>query len=1392
MRYKIYLSTFLLWFLCSGVLAQTGDYKFTRLNNTQGLLHNQINCILEDSQGFMWFGTMSGLNRFDGYNFKAFRHDVRDSTSIRNNYISNLAEGPEQMLLVVTRWSGLNIYNPRTERFLSKPDNFLRKYGVPDASVEKVIKDQQGNFWFVHTREGIFKYDSHLRKTIRLAYSTADSLTIHSNQISDITEDGKGNLWLMHYDGVLEKISKTGKVIFRNYFLNRKFGQTSQGYGLFSDADGDAWIFMNNEAKGLFYFDAKKQVFTHIHHDSDKVKLNANIVRGVTQDNRHRIWVGTDHGGINLLDKKTFTVRYLVNEPDDFRSLSQNSVYSVYTNKAGIVWVGTYKEGVNYYHPDVIRFKLYQHLPANTASLPFNDINRVVEDAKGNLWLGTNGGGLIYFDRANNQFKQFQYDANDPNSLSNNIIVGLHLDRDQKLWIGTYFGGLNVYDGQKFTRYRHNPDDPSSLSDDRVWEIFEDAKRNLWVGTLGGGLDLLDRKTNTFRHHRSGRPNSVHSDFISSITEDREGYLWVATAFGVDQYNPATGVFKHFVNRNNNPQGLSNNNVTTVIEDSRGLIWMGTNEGLNLYDKRCNAFRSFRQEDGLLDNSILGIVEDNQHNLWVSTPKGLSSLIIGRKQDGGFDFSFKSYDQQDGLQDKAFNNNAAWKTKRGELVFGGADGFNIFQPERITRNKAIPVLVFTDFEIFNRSIGVGDTLNGRVVLEKAITGKKEITLKYHENMFSVAFAALDYLQPEKNRYVYHLDGFSDEWLAVDSKLRKVTFTNLDPGNYVLRVKAANNDGIWNQEGIQLKITILPPFWQSKPAIAAYVMVVLLLLWLARHFLVERERLRFRIVQERQEAKRRHELDVMKIKFFTNVSHEFRTPLTLILTPLEKIIKNTTDEGQKSHLLLMHRNARRLLNLVNQLLDFRRMEVQEIHLQPTKADIICFIKETAFSFSDLSEKKNIRFNLVSEVEQLEILFDPDKLEKILFNLLSNAFKFTPEGGEISLNLHLTAATRKNGKSGQQLIIKVKDSGIGIPAENHEKIFRQFFQSDVPGSMVNQGSGIGLAITKKFVRLHGGTITVQSQPGEGSCFTVVLPVAKAFTAKAAPEPVVQEIQQSAALPVVSDLAGGAMAGSKNGKKPVVLLIEDNEDFRFYLKDNLQAYYTIKEAADGKQGWQQVLACNPDLVVSDIMMPEMDGITLSRKLKKDPRTANIPVILLTANASEEQQMVGYQTGASDYIVKPFNFEILLSRIRNLVNQHANFREALQPKIEVKPQEVQVTSLDDKLIRKAIAYTEKNISNPDFSVEDLSREMGMSRVYLYKKLLALTGKAPLEFIRTVRLKRAAQLLTESQLTVSEVAYEVGFNNPKYFTKYFKVEFNCLPSAYAAEKKKEASMVLP
>jgi signal transduction histidine kinase/DNA-binding response OmpR family regulator len=756
--------------------------------------------------------------------------------------------------------------------------------------------------------------------------------------------------------------------------------------------------------------------------------------------------------------------------------------------------------------------------------------------------------------------------------------------------------------------------------------------------------------------------------------------------------------------------------------------------------------------------------------------------LVSHKHGENYSFRFVNYDEADGLQGKAFNNKAAFRTRSGELIFGGPNGFNIFRPSTIELNRQVPHVVFTDFQVFNKSIGAGEKLNNHIILDKAITYIREITLPHTNNVFTVEFAALSFFQPAKNKYMYRMEGFTDEWLVTDGSERKATFTNLNPGEYTFRVRAANNDGFWSKEDAALKIHVLPPFWKTRWAFAGYVLIIIGALLLARRIVLERARMSFQLEQERQEAHRMHELDMMKIRFFTNVSHEFRTPLTLILTPLEKLMKSNTDAGQQQHLMLIHRNARRLLNLVNQLLDFRKMEVQQIRLSPVQGDIVKFIKEISFSFSDISEKKNIQFTFHSSLTSLNTFFDPDKLEKILFNLLSNAFKFTPEAGNVRVELNIR--TSGNGTEAEWLEIKVQDSGIGISADKHEKIFERFFQDDIPGAMLNQGSGIGLSITKEFVRLHGGLITVNSEPDKGSTFIVALPVKKAVDQVAVQSAMQQEIMPALALE--QEANNGQSAPSNGMKKPVVLLVEDNEDFRFYLKDNLKHKYTVIEAANGKEGWQQALSLVPDLIVSDVTMPEMTGIELCKKIKRDPRTSHIPIILLTARTAEEQQMEGLETGANDYITKPFNFELLVSRIKNLIVQREQIRKTFQKQIEINPSEVNIPSLDEKLIQKTLALVEKNMSNAEFSVEELSRELGMSRVYLYKKLLSLTGKTPIEFIRTVRLKRAAQLLEKSQLTVSEIAYQVGFNNPKYFTKYFKSEFNVIPSMYISQRRKE------
>jgi signal transduction histidine kinase/ligand-binding sensor domain-containing protein/DNA-binding response OmpR family regulator len=1384
MRRSFAIITIALILLCTKIFGQR-EYQFLRIGTANGLSHNRINCILKDSKGFMWFGTMSGLNRYDGYRFRIFRHDLRDSASLIDDYISRIMEGPDGKLWVETR-SGLNIFDPLTETFNRDPQAYLRELSLPDAFIPNIIKDKKGNYWLTHPQYGLFKYTSATRQITRIYHNSKNISGLGANNVSAFGEDSKGNFWVIYQDGMIEKISgQAHSVIYRNSILKDFNKKEILNYNLFIDAQDELWMYVSGDPRGVFYFNPASNVLLPINKETGKINLNTNIVTGVLQDKQGKIWIGTDHGGVNLLDKKDFTIHCLMNNADDDKSLSQNSIIAMYKDNSGIIWVGTYKQGINYYHENSIKFSVYRHQLSNPGSLSYDDVNRFAEDDKGNLWIGTNGGGLIYFDRKKGKFFQFRHNPEDPGSLSNDVIVSLWIDHQKKLWIGTYYGGLDCYNGKKFTHFKHDAFDPGSISDDRIWEIFEDSEKNLWVGTLGGGLDRFDREKNIFYHYTSGDKKSIGSDLIYALMEDLKGDLWIGTMEGIDVMEKQSGRFIHYSHDAKNQNSLSNNNILCIEEDSRNLVWVGTREGLNLFDKKTKTFRTFRMEDGLPDNTILNILEDDEHNLWISTPNGISKLLISHnKKTNTVSLNFKNYDEMDGLQGREFNENAAYKTSHGELIFGGAKGFNIFYPADIATNDVAPAVALTDFQIFNKSLKAGERSSNRVILHKAISETKEIKLSHSDNVISIEFAALNFSNAEKNKYAYILEGFNKQWLITDAKMRKATYTNLDPGSYVFRVKATNEDGIWNEEGVTLKITVLPPFWKTTWAYCLYAIMIGGILWFARHMILLRARMRFEIEQERKEAKRMHELDLMKIRFFTNVSHEFRTPLALILTPVEKMMKNTHDEPQKKYFQLIHRNAKRLLNLVNQLLDFRKLEMEEIYLNPSENDIIRFTKDIACSFSDIAEKKNIRFNFHSTIDSLTTSFDRAKLERILFNLLSNAFKFTPENGSVSVEVNMKKKEESMANDAAFIEIQVKDTGIGIPPEKKEKIFERFFQNNVPGDMINQGSGIGLSITKEFVRLHGGRITVESEPGNGSCFFVTLPVTTIPVTAALQE----EINTRGSNGHTSENGNGigmGYAGKKvNGKKFSILLVEDNEDFLFYLKDNLRAPFNIIEARNGKEGWQKVLGEHPDLVVSDIMMPEMNGIDLCHKIKEDQRTSHIPVILLTARSSEEIQIQGYTTGANDYITKPFSFEILLSRINNLLIQQEKLKKNFQKQIALPPDDITVTSDDEKLIRQALEVVKKNLDNTEFSVEDLSRAMFMSRATMYKKIAALTGITPVEFIRSVRLKHAAQLLEKSQMTVSEIAFEVGFNNTKYFVKYFKEEFNVLPTAYRSASR--------
>ncbi|WP_041738863.1 hybrid sensor histidine kinase/response regulator transcription factor [Echinicola vietnamensis] len=1350
----------------SDAFAQKGDYLFGTFTVEDGLSNNSVTAIYQDKEGFIWMGTNSGLNRYDGKEFRVFRNRPNDTTSLTENSIRKIMPGPEGQLWLLNRNNLVEVYDAKTETFSTSLGPYVAKYHLLSDIVSLVYEDRQGRFWFGHPNQGISIYDPTSGETIYLQHVSGDIESISYQYLSAVDETSQGEVWLVYSNGAVDILDgKTLKVNRRIELFAQKKVNYTDDFEIFIDQEDDAWIYLYENGEGLFYYDSYVDRLHHFDTDSKKITLNNNQVRGIVENKSGEIWIGTDHGGINIVDKTDMRVSYLQHDAENPHSLAHNSVYALMKDRSGIIWVGTFKNGINLYNEKLIRFPHVKHSLTAQHSLPYNDINCFVEDEKGNFYIGTNGRGLLYYDRERQRYTSFRHEAGNENSLAGDIIVDLMMDSQGVLWIGTYLNGLSKYDGKQFKNYWPNANDPRSLAGESVWELYEDQQGNVWAGTLRNGLDLYDPETDGFIHFKANESTiPVHCDYISSLQEDLEGNLWIGGGNGIDVINFQTGAATFYQQVLGDQSTLVGNNIMDIFRDSKGIMWVATTQGLSYFDAENERFYNFNATDGLPSDHIVKILEDDQYHLWLSTTNGLSEVSVNRNQPDSLVLSFRNFGVGDGLQGNFFNENSALKTSQGELVFGGANGYNIFYPEKMKVNQESPKIVLTDFQLFNKAVDIGEKVSGRVLLEKNINQTEKLTLKHNENVFSIEFAALNFIHSDKNRYRYKMEGFDNDWVEVEDGVTKATYTNLDPGNYTFKVKAANNDGIWAEKAQLLNIEVLAPFWKTPLAFLIYFILVALVVIAIQREIIAREKDRLQIAQDKEEAKRMQELDRMKTKFFTNVSHEFRTPLTLILAPVEKLLKSTDSPQTRSHYLTIQRNAKRLMNLINQLLDIRKIETEGIDLSPVEGDVIGFLRETTRSFEDLSEKKHIALDFHTNRAQLFTYFDVDKLEKILFNLLSNAFKFTYRGGEIHVAAHYEKPLP--GKEKGVLSISVQDTGVGIGKEDQQRIFERYFVGDENSDSLNQGSGIGLSIVQEFARLHRGEVLLESELGRGSTFTVRIPVEEIVPMEhVSTDP---ELDQETA---------------DRSEKKTVLLVEDNEDFVHYLKSCLVEEYNVLTALDGQQGSEIAFEQIPDMVISDVMMPKMNGVELCQLLKKDLRTSHIPVILLTAKSSEEKQLEGLDSGANHYITKPFNVDLLLLRIRNLLEERSLLQERFKKRIGVITSEVKLESLDDRLIQKAVKVVEDNIDNPELSVEMLSSELAMSRVHLYKKLTSLTGKKPLEFIRMIRLERACQLLGESQLTVAEVAYEVGYNNAKYFTKHFKAEYQVIPSVYAQQK---------
>lgn len=1401
-RQKIKLLLASLFFILSTTTYAQNSLKFEHLTTENGLSQSDVNTIFQDKDRFMWFGTHDGLNRYDGYNFTIFKPDAKNNKSISSNLIWKIIDDDLGNLWIGTTGGGLNYFNRETEQFTTFKHNPKDNSSLKSNYITVLFRDSSNRLW-VGTVKGISmanlnKPADSLKFTHYNLYQNSSVPIKSTNNVSTFFEDSKHQVWIGGTHG-LSKLSRdnNGNIYFQSVNQLINFPDVNVK-AIAEDSFGNLIL---GTSKGLFKYTPNK--------DNNQIEfLHEGSCNAVSVSN-NKIWVGTDNGllefsnNANTAPKLISTYIYDPRKPN--YSLTKNAIKSLYVDHTGIIWAGANGGGVNKFDPNRKQFShIKKSLDPN--SLSNDKVRAIFEDSKQNLWIGTEGGGLNFIEKnkITKDFNQFQH-FNNINKIF--AIEEVKIKNKRKIFIGGEFSP-GLYEIDVTSNKKLDENDLKLIPDvsGSVFSILQDKQKNIWIGTYNGGIHrwLINKDSISFTkdilRYNNNQQFSLPNNIIRDIFEDSKGNVWFATGNGLSKLTPEqqrskTPKFETFKNNPEDDTTLSHNYILTVFESKSGTIWVGTfGGGLNKLivnkDKKIR-FKRYTEKDGLPNNVIKGILDDNQGNLWMSTNNGLSKFNPTSE-------TFQNYDVNDGLQSNEFSELTALKTKEGKLFFGGVNGFTTFYPEEIISNKIKPETVLTNFSVFNKPVAIGELINGRVILDKSINSINKIKLKYSENSFSFEFAALHYAASRKNKYAYKLEGFDKDWIYTTSKNRYATYTNLEPGSYVLKIKASNNDYIWDETPIELKIDVTPPWWRTNIAKALYILLAIALLLAFRRYTIIRSAEKHQLELEHLEKEKHEEIHRLKLEFFTNISHEFRTPLTLIKGPLDFLLKKAdtiSPKEAKDQYVLMRKNTDYLLRLVNQLLDFRKMDHGKMSLNLSKNNIVEFLKDVGEPFQFLSRKKNINFEINVSKESILSWFDPDAVEKIINNLLSNAFKFTPENGNIKLDIFNgtdfktpTGITLDIDQS-KYIVIQVKDSGPGIPAHRLQHIFERFYTEIGLTTHVNtKGTGIGLSFTKNLVELHQGIIKVKSDSENGSTFYVWLPKDKE-TYEEKKELNFHEVfedntfiskvdAESHAISFMDDIIDQNMTRSRS-KLPMLLIIDDNPDIRSFIKKGLGESYYIYEAENGEKGLELAKKFIPNIVITDLVMPVMDGIEFCNQIKSTQETSHIPVVMLTAKTSQEKEIEGLKTGADAYIRKPFDLELLEIKLSNILNDREKLRKKFNREITLQPNEVTVTSSDETFLQNAIEIVEKHMMNSEFSVEMLVKEMNMSRSNLYLKIKELTGLSSSEFIRNIRLKRAVQLFEKSDLSVKEIMYMTGFNTASYFSKCFKKQFGVVPSKY-------------
>ncbi len=1338
-----------LFFFCFSILNASRVIPLTEISPKGGVAITSVMCINEDDLGFIWFGTNNGLFRYNTHEIKRYSYSQSDSSTISTNRINKILRDSKGQLFIATE-DGICKYNPISDNFsrLKITDKLNHPIGT---DIITLLETESGQYWMLDERGlAILFPDLNTAEYLQLENTMSRARLLY--------KDNRDYLWLVFQDGsIYYKSPEVADFVF--------FANALSGYprAMYCD-DDNIWI--GYDQVGLLCFDNGGNLIRHYSSTNDFI---SDQVRSIIKSHDGSIWVGT-YNGIAVVKEHTVIKEI---KSDKYPHLPNQSIWSLYKDSNDIIWIGTWLGGLCYYSdftksvfhttnknankdkkqfiitsfaqdPDSIHIwigteagtLIKYNTKTNASSLTsvgvgndmVRNIRAITFDKFDRMWIGTRGDGIVYRDKGKDAFKRLEV------PFATGLQALSLLPVDDGVWISDYQQGVFFYSFEEkdFKRYQHNPIDAHSISDKHVRKIIEDSKGNIWFATQNG-VNLLRKGSSEFLHffHKS--------DITESLAED---------------YN------------------------YSIMEDSQGNIWLGTNgSGLDKLNTSSFKFEHFAKKDGLPGNDIYAILEDRDSNLWLSTDNGICRYSPQKNE-------VLTFGKIDGIYNNSFNPNSALFSMEGVMFFGGSNGFVRFRPEDIlTRNIIEPKTVITGFYINNQQI-----LSGKnEVLSESISYTQSVELNYKQNSFSFDFVATNYIYPDKNKFRYRLKGFSDSWITVENHA-SATFTNIPPGKYDFEVKASNNDGVWSEVPTAVAITIIPPLWKRWYAFMLYIVFGLIVILYLRNETIKRHDLKTQIELEKVKRESEESIHQVKLQFFTNISHEFRTPLTLILNPLNRLLNNNQFEKPiQTQLNIIRNNSNRLLRLIDQILDFRKIESEKLSLRPVKSDVVAFTQGVFSCFSEHAKHHSFKYTFNTDSPELYIDFDPEKLDKIIFNILSNAFKYSNDGGSIvvSIRRNLYNDTRHqiegiyvigDTELKDYVEIVIADEGVGIAQEMLPIIFERFYRLD---NAHMQGSGIGLALTKDYIELHHGSLSISSTPDKGTVVCVRIPVSQPSLVEeqsiAMSDQKIKTEQNIECLVSEKSFDGLEM----NYQESLVLIVEDNMELLDYLGNLLSDYFKVAKAKNGREGLDQVNSLYPDIIISDVMMPEMDGLELCEKIKSDIQTSHIPIVLLTALETIKDRISGLHAGADAYMPKPFNDQLLLVQIANLLDSRKTLRETFTDSSNNWITKVESMDLDKKLILRASQLVDLNLSNVDFTVDVLASELNLSRTTLHRKLKSLTNQSATEFIRFIRLKKSIDLMKEGKYKINEIGYAVGFNSHNYFTTSFKKQYGISPTEF-------------